>query len=195
MNCGGRKWERKILKLLFSGRNNHSLTWCFQPKKLNTRQLCSGTVWSAVSLDVAVLPIKHLHLPFHHGLRLWASNAVPQGHHLLQKPAHPSAAAWNTLPLPLSSCRTISLMLDPTSTTADQHTSSLLLRWQMLLEPREGHGWWKPDGEIKNMPRGLLMIHRSQLATWPWKIIINTLLQGFRSFLFHQYFRTAELFF
>lgn len=39
------------------------------------------------------------------------------------------------------------------------------------------------------------MIHRSQLATWPWKIIINTLLQGFCSFLLHQYFRTLEYYF
>lgn len=59
---------------------------------------------------------------------------------------------------------------------------------------REGHDWWKPDGEISNMPRGLLMIHRSQLATWLWKITINTLLQGFCSFLFHQYLRTVEFF-
>lgn len=55
------------------------------------------------------------------------------------------------------------------------------------MKSGEEHDWWKPDGEISNMPRGLLMIHRSQLATWLSKITINTLLQGFCSFLFHQY--------
>lgn len=73
---------------------------------------------------------------------------------------------------------------------------SLLLPPLMLWEPElgEGQDWWKPDGEISNKPRGLLMSHRSQLATWPWKIITNTSLQGFCSFLFHQYFGTVELF-
>lgn len=62
------------------------------------------------------------------------------------------------------------------------------------MKTGEGHDWWKPDGEVSNMPRGFLMIHRSQLATWLWKITMNTLLQGFCSFLFHQYFTTAKLF-